>query len=172
MFEKKIRMNNVVLSLGSNMGDRLSNFSTARKKIGEIPAVFLKTSAVYQTAPWGTTGQPDFLNQVVEIETSLDAHTLMEKLLTIEKTMGRERKEKWEARIIDIDILFFNDAQISSDVLTVPHRHLHERRFVLEPLNEILPQKVHPVYRKTIAYLHASLQDSDQIKKLNAVVSE
>lgn len=150
-------MNNVVLSLGSNVGDRQSNLSAAINRISEIPALLLKKSSVYQTPPWGNTSQPDFFNQVIEIETAFDAFTLMEKLLLIEESMGRKRKEKWEPRIIDIDILFYNEEILENDKLTVPHKLLHERMFVLEPLHDILPDKNHPVLKKNISILLSEL---------------
>ncbi|CAN5523710.1 2-amino-4-hydroxy-6-hydroxymethyldihydropteridinediphosphokinase [soil metagenome] len=166
MFEKKIRMNDVVISLGSNMGNRLTHLETAIQQLKELPCILIKKSDVYETAAWGNTDQPSFYNQVIEIETELEPVSLMENILMIEKKMGRIRNRKWEPRIIDIDILFYNDANIQSAILHVPHPHLHERRFVLQPLFEILPSKIHPVLKKTISEMLNELKDTDKVEKL------
>lgn len=162
-------MNKVVLSLGSNVGDRQSNLSAAINRIFEIPAMLLKKSSIYQTAPWGNKDQPDFFNQVLEIETALDAHALMEKLLSIEESMGRKRKEKWEPRIIDIDILFFNEEILETEKLTIPHKLLHERKFILEPLHEILPSKNHPILKKNISTLLIELAKAGVTEKFKMI---
>ncbi len=162
-------MNNVVLSLGSNVGDRQSNLSAAINRISEIPAMLLKKSSVYQTAPWGNTDQPDFYNQVLEIETVFEALPLMEKLLSIEESMGRKRNEKWEPRIIDIDILFFNEEILETDKLTIPHKLLHERKFVLEPLHDILPDKNHPVLQRNISSLLSDLTNGGMTEKFKMI---
>lgn len=165
-------MNDVVLSLGSNIGDRQSKLETAIQQLKELPCVLKKKSAVYETAAWGNTDQPSFYNQVIEIETELEPGTLMENILVIEQTMGRIRSRKWEPRIIDIDILFINDASIDTAVLQVPHPHLHERRFVLEPLFEILPSKIHPVLKKTVLEMLNELRDTDKVEKLLTRIQE
>ena len=159
-------MNIAVLSLGSNMGDRLSNLEKAIALLAGLPASVSKKSGVYETAAWGNTNQPSFYNQVLEIKTDLDAFSLMEKILMIEKKMGRVRIMKWEPRIIDIDILFFNDGQINTPELTIPHPFLHERKFVLEPLNEILPEKMHPTLKKSVSQLRSGLNEDTSVVKL------
>lgn len=164
-------MNNVVLSLGSNVGDRQSNLSAAINRISKIPAMLLKKSSVYQTAPWGNADQPDFYNQVVEIETAFEALPLMEKLLSIEASMGRKRNEKWEPRIIDIDILFFNEEILKTDKLTIPHKLLHERKFVLEPLYDILPDKNHPELQRNISSLLSDLTNGGMTEKFKMISS-
>jgi len=152
-------MNRAVLGLGSNIGDRKKNLETARQLLSDNGCLLLKKSSVYETEPWGNRDQPAFYNQVVEIETTLNAPALMALILEIEKQMGRVRKEKWEPRVIDIDILFFNDEIIHSENLTVPHPRLHERKFVLAPLKEILPDYVHPVLKKTVSEILDQLKE-------------
>lgn len=159
-------MNSVVISLGSNVGDRLSNLMQAASWLEESGAEITKRSSVYETAPWGNTDQPSFYNQVMEIRAREDADEMMKIILSIEEKMGRKRTQKWEPRIIDIDILFFNDEQIHKDHLAVPHPHLHERRFVLVPLAEMMPGKIHPVFHKSVAQLLSSLEDESVVEKL------
>jgi 2-amino-4-hydroxy-6-hydroxymethyldihydropteridine diphosphokinase len=153
-------MNRAVLGLGSNLGDRKKNLEQAAVLLADNGSLLLKESSVYETEPWGNKDQPVFYNQVVEIETTYNASALMTLILEIEKQMGRIRKEKWEPRVIDIDILFFNDEIISTENLTVPHPHLHERKFVLIPLKEILPNYIHPVFKKTVSEIFNQLKES------------
>ena len=162
-------MHNVVLSLGSNVGDRLSNLSTAMAMLEGVQCKVIARSSVYETSAWGNTDQPSFYNQVIEAETEGDAFLLMNEILGIEKKMGRIRKQKWEPRIIDIDILFFNSSVIKTDTLTIPHPHLHERRFVLEPLCEILPEKKHLLFDKTMAELLSQLKDDSRSERLKII---
>jgi 2-amino-4-hydroxy-6-hydroxymethyldihydropteridine diphosphokinase len=165
-------MNSAVISLGSNVGDRSGNLNAAIQKIEKIPCSVIRRSSVYETAPWGNTSQPSFYNQVVVLETPLDAFALMRQLLSIEKGMGRTRNLKWEPRIIDIDILFFNEEKIDTEELKVPHPHLHERKFVLAPLNEIAPGKIHPMLLKTVSQLLSALKDDSSVEKLKSVSQE
>jgi len=170
MFEKNLLMNSAVLSLGTNIGNRLSNLSEARiLLLKNLPCSILKTSSVYETAPWGNVNQDSFYNQVIEIETALTADKLMENILQVENNMGRRRVKKWEPRIIDIDILFFNRDIIDRENLRIPHQHLHERRFILEPLNEILPGFIHPVLNLDMEHLLADLKDDSAVEKLKTV---
>jgi len=165
-------MHSAVLSLGTNIGNRLANLSNALKLLEQLPGKVLRISSIYETAPWGNTNQASFYNQVLEIETAVSAEMLMEKILFIEKEMGRTRTKKWEPRIIDIDILFFNDEIFNKENLHIPHQHLHERRFILEPLNEILPDLVHPVLKTKIHHLLAGLKDVSDVKKLKPVTQQ
>ncbi len=162
-------MNRIVLSLGSNMGDRLLNLSSAINLLVEIPCILASKSLVYETSAWGNTGQPAFYNQVVVVLTDHDASSMMANILRIEEQSGRTRKLKWEQRVIDIDILLYNEEVIHSEGLTIPHVHLHERRFVLEPLNEILPMAIHPVLKKTINELLSELTDGGSVEKLKMI---
>jgi 2-amino-4-hydroxy-6-hydroxymethyldihydropteridine diphosphokinase len=157
-------MNSVVILLGTNLGNRFRNLSEAllliSKSVGEVNV----SSKIYETAPWGNLEQPSYLNQVIELVTPVDAITLMRKLLEIEEQMGRIRAKKWSPRIIDLDILYFNEEIIVADTLTVPHPFLHERRFVLVPLAEIFPDKVHPVLKKKNKDMLFDLKDQLEVK--------
>ena len=125
------------LLLGTNLGDRKKNLSTARDAIEVSVGTIVKASSIYQTAAWGKTDQPDFLNQALEVETPLSAEDVLVEILKVERVMGRRREQLWGQRIIDIDILLFESKIISSATLTVPHPQLQNRRFALEPLAEI-----------------------------------
>jgi 2-amino-4-hydroxy-6-hydroxymethyldihydropteridine diphosphokinase len=121
----------------------------------------VKSSSYYHTRPWGKTDQADFINAVVQVETELTPRELLELCLAIEKQMGRIRDEKWGPRIIDIDILCYGTQVLQEPNLTIPHPYLHERAFVLVPLNEIAPDYVHPVLQQRVAELTAKLDSTD-----------
>ena len=125
-----------------------------------------QTSSIYETAAWGKTDQQNFLNQVIEISTNLSSTALLERILAIEKQIGRIRKEMWGERIIDIDILYYANEVIKSQRLVIPHPYLHERRFTLEPLHEIAPNFVHPVFNKTTSSLLNECKDRLEVKKI------
>ena len=128
----------VYLSLGSNMGAKITNIKNAVEAIGAIEGIrVIKTSSLYATEPWGKKDQAGFINAAVEIVTSLTPGQLLERLQEIEIKMGRQPSEKWGPRIIDIDILLFGDEVLQSRKLTVPHPHMRNRLFVLIPLEEI-----------------------------------
>jgi 2-amino-4-hydroxy-6-hydroxymethyldihydropteridine diphosphokinase len=158
-------MNKTYLLLGSNMGDSRAILATAMTHIEKKIGLITRYSSIYQTAAWGNTNQPDFLNQVIIVETTLPAATILQKILLIEEKMGRIRTAKNAARIIDIDILFFNKAIIKEKKLTVPHPEIPNRRFVLIPLNELSPNLKHPVLHKTIHGLLTSCRDKLNVKK-------
>lgn len=155
----------IYLSLGSNLGKREDNLKTAFELIaghgGRIQAV----SSIYQTAAWGKTDQPDFLNEVIEVKSILKPLELLNHLLEIEKQLGRVRIEKWGARTIDIDILYMGATVLQSDRLTIPHPGIPSRRFVLEPLCEIAPDFLHPVLLKTNALLLLACEDDLVVTK-------
>jgi 2-amino-4-hydroxy-6-hydroxymethyldihydropteridine diphosphokinase len=159
-------MNHAVLSLGSNVGDRLHHLKSAKQELEKHGCRMLQQSSVYETEPWGNKNQSSFYNEVIEIETMHAASQLMHLILGIEKSLGRIRTEKWQPRTIDIDILFFNNEIIHEEHLTIPHPHLHERNFVLKPLNEILPQFMHPFLKKNISELFSQLADTSEVKKI------
>lgn len=165
-------MNYAYLLTGGNLGDREENLKKAIISLGEKVGKVLQVSPVYETAAWGGTDQPDYLNQALLVETSLSASELLHTLLDVEKQLGRFRQEKYGARVIDIDILFFNDEIIQTADLVVPHPHIQNRRFVLAPMAEIAPDLVHPVLDKTIIGLLEACPDPLNVKKfrsLNAV---
>jgi 2-amino-4-hydroxy-6-hydroxymethyldihydropteridine diphosphokinase len=143
-------MNKVFLLLGGNLGDRPANLERAKHFLSELVGRIINYSSIYETASWGNTDQPDFLNQVLLLETKLTAEQVMEQILFIENKLGRVRKEKNASRVIDIDILFFNEEVIETENLTVPHPQIQNRNFVLHPLNELAPQFMHPSLKKTI----------------------
>ena len=149
-------MNKVYLGLGSNIENRHEHLLTAHEQI-TAKAKILIASSIIETKPWGVTNQSNYLNQVLLIETQVTAFDLLHSLQAIEASMGRVRKVKWEARIIDIDILFFNDEIVDTDALTIPHRFVHERKFVLASMNEIAPDYMHPILKKSMADLFSEL---------------
>jgi 2-amino-4-hydroxy-6-hydroxymethyldihydropteridine diphosphokinase len=158
-------MINVFLLLGSNLGDRILLLQQTIEHIEEDIAPVIKTSAVYETQSWGNTNSPDYLNQVVLIQTELSAQIILQRILNIEWKIGRIREEKWGPRIIDIDMLFYGDAIINEADLQVPHPELHNRRFTLEPLAEIAPELIHPVVNKNILQLKNELKDNLIVRK-------
>jgi len=158
-------MNKAFLLIGGNMGDREENFETAKSLIQQYCGNVVHSSSLYQTAAWGKTDQPAFLNQALEIETWLTAEQLMQQILAIEKMMGRERKEKYGPRIIDIDVLLFNDEQHDSPFLRIPHPEMQNRLFALIPLAEIAPNLQHPVFKKSISQLLRETPDKLEVKK-------
>ncbi|MEN0055600.1 MAG: 2-amino-4-hydroxy-6-hydroxymethyldihydropteridine diphosphokinase [Mucilaginibacter sp.] len=159
-------MNNIFLLLGSNLGNRKEFLQQAVEQIEVEIAPLTCVSSVYETQSWGKTDEPDYLNQVLELQTTMPAREVLQKVLAIEQSMGRKRKEKWGSRIIDIDILFYGNAIINEPDLKVPHPELHKRRFTLEPLAEIAADFVHPVLNKGILQLKNELNDSLIVKKV------
>jgi len=158
-------MHEVLLLLGSNLGDRQSFMRRAIDLIETNIAPVKKTSAVYETQSWGKADAPDYLNQVVLLETCMAPRKILQEILAIEIALGRKREEKWGSRTIDIDILFYGQEVINEDDLHIPHPELHRRRFTLEPLNEIAPELVHPVLNKKISQLKTELSDDLIVKK-------
>jgi 2-amino-4-hydroxy-6-hydroxymethyldihydropteridine diphosphokinase len=128
------------LGLGSNLGDRKANLEQAIQKLAVHPKVKIsKISSFHETVPVGYEAQPDFLNAVVEVETTLDPKQLLDLALSIETSMGRKRTIRWGPRVIDIDILLYDNEHIEEDGLSIPHPRMLERRFVVEPLAEVAP---------------------------------
>lgn len=143
------------MSLGSNLGDRHAHLIGARKKLDEILGRAVLISHVYETPPWGNTDQPQFYNQVLAYlpEDSVHAADLLKIILETENQLGRKRFEKWGPRLIDIDILFFGQEIHTNKYLQIPHPEIRNRRFVLEPLHEILPEFIDPMTGKSIRQL-------------------
>ena len=154
------------LILGSNIGDPVSSLQNALYRIETDVGNVVRTSSIYITEPWGFKDQPPFYNQVVEIETNFNAFDTLKKVLAIEKSMGRMRKEKWAERIIDIDILYFEDQVINKENLAIPHPGIPDRRFVLIPLCELIPDQIHPVLKVSNADLLKSTKDHLGVKKI------
>ena len=156
-------MEDVFLGIGSNLGDREENLAQARGSI-EAFARIEAVSPVYETDAWGFEDQPAFLNQVIHIKTSLSSQALLKRIKRIEKDLGRKKSFRWGPRLIDIDILFFSNHVIESASLTIPHKELHKRTFVLVPLADIAPDFVHPVFNQTVSALCDTLADLEGIK--------
>ena len=155
----------VYLSLGSNLGDRAQNLRTAIEKLGAIGQV-VATSSFYETEPVDVTAQPWFLNCAVKFDTEKMPRQLIAAILNLEQEMGRQRKQQKAPRIIDIDILLFGSSIIQVPTLTIPHPHMHERRFVLEPLAEIAGEARHPVFKRTVGELRDALPPGQAVRKL------
>ncbi|MDP2691193.1 MAG: GTP cyclohydrolase I FolE [bacterium] len=164
-------MDSIVLSLGSNIGQRENHLAQARLRLEGRGIRILKSSRIYETEPVDFEDQPKFLNQALSIETGLNPGSLMKACLEIEKEMGRKRQVKNGPRNIDIDLLFYGNRIIDSPELQLPHRRLHERRFVLEPLAEIIPNLKHPQFKHSIRDLLDQCPDRHQVKALKSDVS-
>jgi 2-amino-4-hydroxy-6-hydroxymethyldihydropteridine diphosphokinase len=149
--------------LGTNLGDRFQNLETASVEIENSIGKITRKSSIYQTAAWGFTDQPSFLNQVLQLSTDLPASNVLQIILKIEKKMGRVREQKWGARLIDIDILYFANEIIKQPGLIVPHPFLQERRFALIPLTEILPDFIHPILKMTNLELLEKCKDELEV---------
>jgi len=159
-------MFNVFLLLGSNLGDRDSYLQQAIGQIEQHVGNVTKLSSLYETQAWGKTDQPDYLNQVVMVQTELLPREVLQQILAIELNLGRKRAEKWGARTIDIDILFYENIILNEADLIIPHPELQNRRFTLEPLAEIAPGFVHPVLKTNMLQLKNNLGDCMVVKKL------
>ncbi|MBS1574085.1 MAG: 2-amino-4-hydroxy-6-hydroxymethyldihydropteridine diphosphokinase [Bacteroidetes bacterium] len=158
-------MNIAYLLTGGNLGDRVKNLNDAEQVLNRQCGTVIKKSSLYETAAWGNTNQPAFLNQAIAIETKLDAEQLIHRILKIEKNMGRIRKEKYGPRLIDIDILLFNNDTVDLPFLKIPHPEMQNRRFVLIPLAEIAAEIIHPVLHKSISKLLTECKDESEVKK-------
>jgi 2-amino-4-hydroxy-6-hydroxymethyldihydropteridine diphosphokinase len=155
----------VYIGLGSNLGDRAEYLRTAREQIDAPDLRVLRASSIYETAPRDVEDQPWFLNQVIECETDLFPRQLLARLQKIEREMGRKRRMAKGPREIDLDILLFGDAVVKAPELEVPHPRMTERRFVLEPLAELVPEKKHPGTRRTMREMLAGVANQ-VVKKL------
>ena len=155
--------NTVYLLLGSNLGDRVQVLQSAAEMIQNEIGNIIQASSIYETAPWGVLDQPSFLNQVLAVSTALEPEEILRLVLGMEHELGRVRYERWGARVIDIDILFFQDLIADTARLTIPHPRLHERRFTLVPLTEIAPEFIHPVLQTTVAMLLETCKDHSNV---------
>jgi 2-amino-4-hydroxy-6-hydroxymethyldihydropteridine diphosphokinase len=159
-------MNGKYLLLGSNTGNRLENLNHAKGIIRERMGIIDSESPVYQTSPWGLPSQPDFYNQVLRIKTNLEPGDLLKEIIDLENEMGRIRKKKWDKRIIDIDILFYENRIINEDRLKIPHPLIPERLFVLVPLADIAADEIHPFLNIPVKELLKRTSDTSTYKKL------
>lgn len=159
-------MHDIYLLLGSNLGDREAYLKQAREHISKAIGAIENMSSLYETASWGKTEEPAYINQVLHLRSDLKPEQILEIIISIEKKLGRERAEKWGSRIIDIDILFYGNQVVNEPDLIIPHPHLHVRRFTLAPLNELIPTFVHPLLEKSINDLYCGLKDNLAVKKI------
>jgi 2-amino-4-hydroxy-6-hydroxymethyldihydropteridine diphosphokinase len=158
-------MKKVFLGLGSDLGDREENLKRAVEAIGSSAGIVTGLSPLYETEPVGFRGNGDFLNMVISVETDHSPEDFLKILMNIESDSGRIRGETRNiSRIIDIDILFWDSEVINNKLLIIPHPRLHERQFVLVPLNDIAPGLVHPVLGKTISELFEACDDKSRIR--------
>lgn len=158
-------MNKAYLLTGGNLGNREDNLAQAKQLIIEQCGTIVAASSLYETAAWGKADQPAFLNQALAVNTLLNAKQLIRRLLKIEKQLGRIREEKYGPRIIDIDILLFNNEKHNYHFLKIPHPEMQNRRFALLPLSRIAPEILHPVLNKTILQLLADCPDELSVRK-------
>ena len=147
-----VNIHHVYLGLGANLGDRQQTLCAARDRLSTVMDV-VRCSSLYETQPWGVTDQPPFLNAVCYGRTALAPDDLLAALKVLEQQLGRVASTRWGPRAIDLDILFFDDLVLTSPNLTIPHPLLHQRPFVLIPLNELAPQLRHPVLGQSISAL-------------------
>ena len=149
----------IFLGLGSNLGDRQHHLALARQAIGRRIGPIQLTSSLYETQPWGRSDQPEFINQVIELRSPLSPEALMKTILELEQSLGRERRQKWAERVIDIDILAYGNKIVHKDGLHIPHPELHKRNFVLVPFMEIAGDWVHPELDLSIEELYFESRD-------------
>jgi 2-amino-4-hydroxy-6-hydroxymethyldihydropteridine diphosphokinase len=152
-------MSIVYIGIGSNLGDREKNCSRSVDFLEKNGIVIRQESSLYETIPWGLRDQPLFLNMVIKVETELKPQELLELLKNVEIEVGREKSSRWGPRIIDLDILLYDDIALNEETLTVPHPYLHKRDFALIPLCEIAPDVKHPVLQLTMRELLQMLRN-------------
>ena len=155
------------LGLGSNLGDRIKNLELAISAISEHPEILVHAvSSFYETEPMGYQDQDWFINQVIQIDTTLSPDELLTEIRKIENALGRKRRIKWGPRTMDIDILLYGDMVIESSILTIPHPLLTKRLFVLIPLAEIAPSLKHPVLGRSIRHILIDSSNKDLVKRI------
>lgn len=155
------------LLLGANLGDRAVTLAQAVVRIEQRVGRVVSQSNLYETAAWGATDQPAFLNQVLAVETTLEPEAVLTQTQAIEYELGRVRHEHWGARTIDVDLLYYDQLIWQSPTLTLPHPFLHQRRFALVPLADIAPDFIHPIHQKTTLDLLADCDDTGAVTIFN-----
>lgn len=158
-------MSGIYLLLGSNLGNSKLLLKRSIDQINLAIGQVIKSSSIYETKAWGFEDQPDFLNQVIEVESTLSAEMILKKINEIEDNLGRIRQIKWHARVIDIDILYFGNEIINTKKLVIPHPENQNRKFVLVPMSEIAPNMVHPIFLLTQKELLEKCNDVLDFKK-------
>jgi 2-amino-4-hydroxy-6-hydroxymethyldihydropteridine diphosphokinase len=154
-------MSTAYIGIGSNLGKRQENCLRAIELIEKKGILIKKRSSLCETEPWGVKDQPLFINMAIEVETDFNPHEFLPVLKDVELEVGREESGRWGPRVIDLDILLFDDIVMEEDGLTIPHPLLHKRDFVLSPLNEIAPNATHPVFKMSVHELLHHLQSAD-----------
>ena len=158
------------IGVGANLDDRAAVLRRAAAALDGYDSLEVKAaSPVYETAPVGVTAQPMFLNAVLAAETDLEPHALLERLLAVERRFGRVRRQRWGPRLLDLDILLYENEIIRGRGLEIPHPRLHERAFVLVPLCDLAPRGRHPVFKKTFSELAESIVPTQEVRKLHGV---
>lgn len=161
-------MAQVFISLGSNLGDRIAFLGQALSMLSEQKGIAIKKfSSLYETEPVGVKNQPQFINQVVEVETSIPVSDLMNILKHMEKKIGRTETIHWGPREIDMDLLYYNSLVYNDEIVRVPHPEIANRRFVLVPLKEIASEFIDPVRKQTVHELLHNCQDTSTVRKIN-----
>ncbi|MBK9107888.1 MAG: 2-amino-4-hydroxy-6-hydroxymethyldihydropteridine diphosphokinase [Saprospiraceae bacterium] len=158
--------NTTVLGLGSNQGNRIESLKKAVHLLNEKGIIHQTHSSYYETEPWGNHQQPDFINAVIVATTHLDPQQILKEINEIELSMGRTRNIHYGPRTIDIDILFYNQLIIETKLLTIPHPQIQKRKFVLYPLQELIPSYIHPVLQTSIEQLSQLCNDPCRVVKL------
>ncbi len=161
---KKLEIENIFLGLGSNLGDRELNLKNSIKLLNSRVGKVLNTSGIYESEPWGVKNQNYFLNQVIEIETHIDPNDLLNICKNIEYDMGRKPEIRWGKRVIDIDILYYQSKIINQEKLIIPHKLMHERKFVMIPLNDLNENHLHPILKITNKEILNKCIDSCKVK--------
>ena len=159
--------NTIFLGLGTNLGNRKANLDHAISLIEERIGVLVIRSSIYETKAWGIEDQPDFYNLAIQIQSTLPPEKVLEEILQIELDMGRVRIQKWGERLIDIDILFYEDLILDTQNLKIPHPHIGERNFVLAPMAEIAPEFIHPISKISIQKMLENSPDPLEVTSIS-----
>lgn len=161
-------MNKLFFEIGGNQGNKISNISLAKEAITNNIGIIVNESGIYESPPWGFESNDSFYNQTLLVETKLPIEKVLERLLEIEKLLGRVRSaSRYSSRTMDIDILFYDKVIMNTDLLSIPHPRMHLRKFVLIPLCEIAPDFIHPVFNKDIKQLLNECKDDSECLKIS-----